>query len=353
MCGSTPSSEQVASRSARLSYFGLTLISVITAWAHQDRAVVGAAPGAVLHALLLLPGVRVDRVRARRLLPPRPDDHLHRVGLRPQRGHHQQGWHGERDGSLAHPDPRPLVPGLRHGDLHDLHWLHVVRRGDRDRRGGGRVRAVPLLQLFQPHHLLLPHAGLVPGDGVDARDGDHALDVRRVFPFVAMDSMYTGPPEMIPAVTIIIAVVMMGYASVTISASKSFSGDGGSPKKGGSNLGPDGMMQEREVPLVSLDQVSVDPASTENTMNNEDDEKTGVQLSGPVGYNIAAFHFAFMLGMCYVGMQLTNWNEDFAKGSVDKGSTSMWIKIADSWILAIAYLWAMVAPKVLSNRSFS
>mmetsp|Transcript_47615 Transcript_47615/g.108532 ORF Transcript_47615/g.108532 Transcript_47615/m.108532 type:complete len:185 (+) Transcript_47615:20-574(+) len=171
--------------------------------------------------------------------------------------------------------------------------------------------------------------------------------------FVAMDSMYTGPPEMIPAVTIIIAVVMMGYASVTISASKSFSGDGGSPKKGGSNLGPDGMMQEREVPLVSLDQVSVDPASTENTMNNEDDEKTGVQLSGPVGYNIAAFHFAFMLGMCYVGMQLTNWNEDFAKGSVDKGSTSMWIKIADSWILAIAYLWAMVAPKVLSNRSFS
>jgi hypothetical protein len=32
MCGSTPTSEQVASRSARLSYFGLTLISVITAW---------------------------------------------------------------------------------------------------------------------------------------------------------------------------------------------------------------------------------------------------------------------------------------------------------------------------------
>jgi len=32
MCGSTPTSELVASRSARLSYFGLTLVSVIIAW---------------------------------------------------------------------------------------------------------------------------------------------------------------------------------------------------------------------------------------------------------------------------------------------------------------------------------
>ena len=99
-------------------------------------------------------------------------------------------------------------------------------------------------------------------------------------------------------------------------------------------------------------------------------------------------------------MQLTNWNQEFSKTDLDKGSASMWIKIVsvplfvvfplpspcnpaaralffsareagangslavlcccdtrglgqvDSWILALAYGWSMIAPKVLTGRSF-
>jgi hypothetical protein len=30
----------------------------------------------------------------------------------------------------------------------------------------------------------------------------------------------------------------------------------------------------------------------------------------------------------------------------------MWIKIVDSWLLAIAYGWAMIAPLVCASRQF-
>mmetsp|Transcript_44945 Transcript_44945/g.70462 ORF Transcript_44945/g.70462 Transcript_44945/m.70462 type:complete len:129 (+) Transcript_44945:1277-1663(+) len=77
------------------------------------------------------------------------------------------------------------------------------------------------------------------------------------------------------------------------------------------------------------------------------------QVSGPIGYNVGAFHFAFALGVLYVGMQMTNWNEDFKEGRIDTGTASMWIKMADSWTLAIAYLWSMIAPVVLTGRDFN
>jgi hypothetical protein len=180
----------------------------------------------------------------------------------------------------------------------------------------------------------------------------------------------------------------------------------GPSKNSGGALGPDGQIHDRQVPLVTMDNITVEPIA-ENKMEQEE---VGVQLQGPIGYNVAAFHLAFWLGICYVGMQLTNWNEEFSKASVDKGFTSMWIKvrtqsplsrtppelwtyckedapahspggrvalcpercaqalngresvhseplnsaqIVDSWVLAVAYLWAMIAPKVLRGRDFS
>ena len=147
---------------------------------------------------------------------------------------------------------------------------------------------------------------------------------------------------------------------------------------------------------------------------------------------MAAFHAAIAFSICYIAMQLTNWNQEFSKTDLDKGSASMWIKIVsvpllvilplsspcnlavraiffpargagpngslavlfcvyrflccavcsavldavlcavlcsvravcvlccnargldqvDSWILALAYGWSMIAPKVLTGRSF-
>jgi len=76
-------------------------------------------------------------------------------------------------------------------------------------------------------------------------------------------------------------------------------------------------------------------------------------MEGPIGYNIAAFHASFLMGMCYVAMQLTNWNEDFEKDHIDNSTGSMWIKVVDSWMLAAAFGWSMIAPKVLSGRDFA
>ena len=36
-----------------------------------------------------------------------------------------------------------------------------------------------------------------------------------------------------------------------------------------------------------------------------------------------------------------------------RAQASMWIKVADSWLLALAYGWSMFAPVVCSGRDFS
>jgi len=74
--------------------------------------------------------------------------------------------------------------------------------------------------------------------------------------------------------------------------------------------------------------------------------------SGPIGYSTSVFHASFLLGMCYVAMQITNWLEEFETGKLDNGKASMWIKVVDSWVLAACYTWSMMAPKILANREF-
>ena len=50
--------------------------------------------------------------------------------------------------------------------------------------------------------------------------------------------------------------------------------------------------------------------------------------------------------------QMTNWNQEFSTTDMDKGKASMWVKIVACWVLALAYAWSMIAPKVLTNREF-
>jgi hypothetical protein len=77
------------------------------------------------------------------------------------------------------------------------------------------------------------------------------------------------------------------------------------------------------------------------------------ELKGKLGYDAGGFHAAVACSICYIAMQMTNWNQEFSKDDVDKGSASMWVKIVASWVLAVAYGWAMIAPKVLTDRDFS
>jgi hypothetical protein len=33
------------------------------------------------------------------------------------------------------------------------------------------------------------------------------------------------------------------------------------------------------------------------------------QMCGPIGYSVAGFHAAIAFAMCYIAMQMTNWNQ--------------------------------------------
>mmetsp|Transcript_4846 Transcript_4846/g.11681 ORF Transcript_4846/g.11681 Transcript_4846/m.11681 type:complete len:467 (-) Transcript_4846:948-2348(-) len=156
------------------------------------------------------------------------------------------------------------------------------------------------------------------------------------------ESIYKGPPEGLTAISVIIAIVLAAYNSVMISKAWE---DGDL----GLEAGPT-QQKDRTVPLVPMDILDGQQNSQEEGAGASEPEQE--PLKGPLGYNVAAFHFAFCLGILYVAMQLTNWNEDYKPGEVDKSRASMWIKVCDSWVLAVAYFWSMIAPKVLTGRNF-
>lgn len=151
--------------------------------------------------------------------------------------------------------------------------------------------------------------------------------------------VYKGPPEVLSGIAIFIAMVLAGYNSVQISYTDKWLDQSGAPTN------------DRSVPLVPLESVQTENTQTDASAPAAKEEEE--EVTGPIGYNVAAFHFAFSVGVLYVGMQMTNWNEDFKEGRIDTGMASMWIKMADSWTLAVAYLWSMIAPKVLTGRDFN
>ena len=157
---------------------------------------------------------------------------------------------------------------------------------------------------------------------------------------------YTAPPELVGAINIIIAVILSAYSSITIG--QGFDTDG--RFWGPSSATAPSASADRDMPLVDVDGVALNHMHMDVEGGSSNGEEP---LSGPIGYNVAAFHAAIAFSMCYIAMQLTNWNQEFSPKELDKGVASMWIKIVDSWILALAFGWSMVAPVVLKSRQFS
>lgn len=68
------------------------------------------------------------------------------------------------------------------------------------------------------------------------------------------------------------------------------------------------------------------------------------------------FHLMFSFASAYLGMVLTGWVwQQDANGEfqVDKGVTSLWVKIAAQWVCYSLYIWTVVAPILLPDRDFS
>lgn len=185
-------------------------------------------------------------------------------------------------------------------------------------------------------------------------------------------SIYKGPPQVVSAISIGIAIILAAYNSVWISGSMEATANRekavlpalADPKmpahaqaSAPTVAEPATPADERQYPLLS--EVHVDMINSQEEGDKDESatakarEEVLEKMEGPIGYNIAAFHASFLMGMCYVAMQLTNWNEDFQPDRIDNSTGSMWIKVVDSWLLALAFGWSMIAPKVLTGREFA
>mmetsp|Transcript_40411 Transcript_40411/g.101098 ORF Transcript_40411/g.101098 Transcript_40411/m.101098 type:complete len:244 (+) Transcript_40411:378-1109(+) len=139
----------------------------------QDPRLGPGPRGHLLHALGLLPRLRLGRAGVRCPVPDGADHPLHRLGVRVERELDRQGWHRQRDGPLA-PRARGGVAGGLHDGPDPLGLpVHVVRaqHGGHERR----LRDVHLLHHAQPDCLPVPDGDFVQGHRVDALHGPHAL----------------------------------------------------------------------------------------------------------------------------------------------------------------------------------
>jgi len=85
-------------------------------------------------------------------------------------------------------------------------------------------------------------------------------------------------------------------------------------------------------------------------VDNDEDEDS------PVPYNYSFFHVTFALAAMYLGMVLTNWavvSDIESTVQIDQGVAAVWIKIVSSWVTIGLYIWTIIAPVVLPNRSFA
>uniref|UniRef100_A0A1B6EFW0 Serine incorporator n=1 Tax=Clastoptera arizonana TaxID=38151 RepID=A0A1B6EFW0_9HEMI len=72
-----------------------------------------------------------------------------------------------------------------------------------------------------------------------------------------------------------------------------------------------------------------------------------------VAYSWSFFHVMFGLATLYVMMTLTNWySPNSSLETLNANSASMWVKMISSWICSTLYIWTLIAPIMLPNRSF-
>jgi len=82
----------------------------------------------------------------------------------------------------------------------------------------------------------------------------------------------------------------------------------------------------------------------------------GISEDNPVAYNYSFFHVSLALAIMYLCMVITNWtlvNEGTNTFNVVPSVSPAWVKISSSWLTLILYIWTLIAPLILKNRSFN
>ena len=91
---------------------------------------------------------------------------------------------------------------------------------------------------------------------------------------------------------------------------------------------------------------NADSPSLSSVIPKSDDDEDGT--------NFTFFFIVFGLASTYFAMCLTSWRVDSVPDTyeVDKGELSMWVKMITSWTASMLYGWTLIAPILLTGRSF-
>lgn len=121
-----------------------------------------------------------------------------------------------------------------------------------------------------------------------------------------------------------------------------------------SQLGKLGMGDEAAAENAAL--LTSDDLNTSDDGGESGGRKTVDNERDAVLYNWCMFHLTFMFASLYMMMILTDWavikDDHQATIQVGRGDSSVWSKIISGWICSLLYIWSLVAPLCLPNRSF-
>lgn len=97
------------------------------------------------------------------------------------------------------------------------------------------------------------------------------------------------------------------------------------------------------------------PVQSMESPRNESPRRAGRAMDEytPVTYNYSFFHLVFALASTYMAMLLTGWGDGAEeRGLMDIGWTSVTMKLITQWSTGLLYCWVLVAPALLSDRTF-
>jgi len=92
-------------------------------------------------------------------------------------------------------------------------------------------------------------------------------------------------------------------------------------------------------------EADADGEESEEVLNDPQTKKTNL-----------LFHFILLLASMYFGMLLTDWASNLYDNNSNVssvGTANMWANIGAAWLIAILYVWTLIAPKALPGRDFS
>jgi hypothetical protein len=75
-----------------------------------------------------------------------------------------------------------------------------------------------------------------------------------------------------------------------------------------------------------------------------------------IEYNYSFFHFVFVLASFSLLTSLSNWTQSSISNQIfdfHYGNSSMWARIVASWLTFLLFIWVLIAPIILKNRSFN